>query len=65
MGNGTYPLDQQHADEVGLLTRLVNRDTRKPAQKDLVDSLVVEDLVDRERQAVGDRGHDLLGMLVV
>lgn len=61
----THPLHQEHTDEIVSLSWLVDGYTRETRQEDLVDSLMVENFVGRKSKAVGDRGHDLLSMLVV
>lgn len=61
----THSLNQQHSDEVVRLASLVNGNTRKTGEENLVNRLMVEDLVGRERQAVLNRGHDLLDTALV
>lgn len=61
----SHPLDQQHADEVVLLARFVNRDSRKAGQQDLINGLMIQDLVGGQCQAVFDLGHNLADSLVI
>lgn len=52
-GKGSYLLDKQHTDKVILLTGLVNRDSTKSAQQDVVQQVVVQ-------YPVRSEGHDVL-----
>jgi hypothetical protein len=50
---GSYLLDKKHTDKVILLTGLVNRDSAKSAQQDVVQQVVVQ-------HSVRSESHDVL-----
>lgn len=61
----THSLDEKHSDEVVRLASLVDRNARETGEQNLINGLVVENLVGRERQTVLNGSHDLLNAALI